>query len=171
MWRKGLQTFNAKVPLLLLWAGWRAARGRVIQWYSQRPKSLRNFCSVQTIYKCGRGPLNTAWRAAGWRPLIQIYHRIVLQARRAQSLVTSHQAICRIIRDLNPVGSRVTKLFQKVCKIHRFHTASCSTGTVLCLEVNKAGVVHAVNHSKETSFQFKVRGHTSTPHMLLRVIE
>ena len=40
--------------------------------YIQFDDYLRHFFSIYVIYKCGRGPHNTNWRAAGLVPLIYI---------------------------------------------------------------------------------------------------
>jgi hypothetical protein len=36
------------------------------------PKPLWNACSIYTIYKCGREPQNTTWRAAGWGLMLYV---------------------------------------------------------------------------------------------------
>jgi hypothetical protein len=57
-----------KGPQTLLWAGSSAALVKVA--ISNIPKSLCNFCTLYKIYKCGRGPHNATWRAAGSVPLV-----------------------------------------------------------------------------------------------------
>jgi hypothetical protein len=45
--------------------------------YTSLPKLLWNFCSNNTIHKCGHVPQNTAWRAAGtqtWRYRVELWH-------------------------------------------------------------------------------------------------
>jgi hypothetical protein len=44
--------------------------GRVDLFSLKTTALLFNFYSACIIYKCGRGPHNTSWRAAGWRPMI-----------------------------------------------------------------------------------------------------
>jgi hypothetical protein len=56
----GVQTFYGTEPHSLLWAGSRAARGKV------KLSSAPNLLKYCVIYKYGRGPQNTSCRAAGW---------------------------------------------------------------------------------------------------------
>jgi hypothetical protein len=68
MFNTCVQTFYGKGPHRLLRARSRAARGQItISGVANRSKFLCNFYSIYIIYKCGRGPYNTSWRAAGWR--------------------------------------------------------------------------------------------------------
>jgi hypothetical protein len=34
--------------------------------------------NIYVVYKCGCGPHNTTWRAAGWRPIIEPFERVVV---------------------------------------------------------------------------------------------
>jgi len=53
--------------------------------------------------------------------------------------------MCSVVRNLNPLGSRVTILLQIVQTNCRVPTDSYSARTSLCLEMNGAGVGRAVN--------------------------
>ena len=62
----------ARGPLTFLWqrvtsviVGWLAVHTCTSK--SELPKLLWNFNTIYAIYRCGRGPDNTAWRAAGWK--------------------------------------------------------------------------------------------------------
>jgi hypothetical protein len=52
-------------------AGWFPGRMRTHNsiWYIQPLELLCNFYSLCIIYICGRGPHNTRWRAADWKPM------------------------------------------------------------------------------------------------------
>jgi hypothetical protein len=49
-----------------LWRGTRAARVKVTIRGRPTPNRINYFVTIFTIKKCGRGPQNTTWRAAGW---------------------------------------------------------------------------------------------------------
>jgi hypothetical protein len=51
----------------LLWAGPLAARGQIAV---SVVRNRLNFYSICIIYKYGGGPLNAAWLAVGWRPVL-----------------------------------------------------------------------------------------------------
>jgi hypothetical protein len=53
--------------------GWYARRtwNNSSNWYTYQSKLLSNWYSTYRICKCGRGPRNTTWRSAGWRPTFE----------------------------------------------------------------------------------------------------
>jgi len=72
--------------------------------------------------------------------------------------------MCRIIRDLNPSKDK-SYTSPKIQTVSKLLTVWYSVGSSLCLEMNRVGRGCAVNHSTVTSFQFKQKIRTSTPHI------
>jgi hypothetical protein len=65
-----LQYFYGKGPHPLLCAGSLDARGKITVSGIRNRLKYCVICVVYTQFKCGRGPHNTTWRAASWRPTI-----------------------------------------------------------------------------------------------------
>ena len=66
----GLQPFYGKGSHPVLWAGSRAARGKITVSGVPNCQNYFEMSTVYTVYKCGRGPHKTTWWAAGWRPMV-----------------------------------------------------------------------------------------------------
>jgi hypothetical protein len=59
------QTVSGKIPRRFLWVGSRGLRGKMAVWYTQHPKLLCNFYSVNITHLIGRGLRNIGRMAAG----------------------------------------------------------------------------------------------------------
>jgi hypothetical protein len=64
----------------VLWAGSRDARGKITVVYITDQIIRKFFSRIYINYICGRGPHNTALRAAGWRPTFYTVPRFLLSA-------------------------------------------------------------------------------------------
>jgi len=89
----GFPTFLWKrtTPVIVGWFADRTWENENKWWYTELPKLLFNFYNIYTIYKCGRGPHNITWRAAGWRhdvhpPVASSWIKIIFLAPRSLTL-------------------------------------------------------------------------------------